>query len=98
IGILGFAFKAGTGDCRESPVLAVIDNLLLNNFAVVIYDKNVSHDSLPAKYRDIAAESIEQVVANADLIVIGNNTSEFANISDILAPEQIIIDLVGCNI
>jgi len=96
IGILGFAFKAGTGDCRESPVLEVIDNLLLNNFPVTIYDKNVSHDSLPDKYRAITVASIEQVVANADLIVIGNNASEFANISDILTPEQLIIDLVGC--
>jgi UDPglucose 6-dehydrogenase len=40
--ILGWAFKANTNDSRESPSIAVVRNLLINNFRVEIYDPLIS--------------------------------------------------------
>jgi GDP-mannose 6-dehydrogenase len=46
IGILGFSFKAGTDDLRESPIIEVIERLLGKGYELCIYDKNVNIASL----------------------------------------------------
>ena len=41
--ILGWAFKAGTNDSRESPAIAVTKKLIAAGFKLFIYDPKVSH-------------------------------------------------------
>src|SRR2546425_2393930 len=41
IGLLGFSFKAGTDDLRESPILILAEQLLRKGRELCIYDKNV---------------------------------------------------------
>jgi len=105
IGFLGFAFKAGTDDLRESPVVALIETLLGQGYEILIYDKNVSLSMLrgankkfiETKIPHIASlitEDIEALLRFAEIIVIGNSSDEFKNIIHKVKEDQFIIDLV----
>lgn len=106
VGFLGFSFKAGTDDLRESPMIQMIEFLIGKGFDLCIYDKNVNISRLVGANRDyilnhiphiasIMVDSIEDVLERADTIVIGNGSDEFRNIVERIGPEQQVIDLVG---
>lgn len=105
IGILGFSFKAGTDDLRESPLVEVIERLLGKGYDVRLYDQNVNIASLVGANRDyilnhiphiskLMEDSIDKVLAHADTIVIGNGASEFREVPKRLREGQILVDLV----
>ena len=105
IGFLGFAFKAGTDDLRESPVVTLIETLLGQGYEILIYDKNVSlallrganKKFIETKIPHIASlitEDIEALLRFADIIVIGNLSEEFQNIVSTVKKNKIVIDLV----
>ena len=45
IGFLGLAFKAGTDDLRESPILEVINSLIQEDFDISAYDPAINADT-----------------------------------------------------
>jgi len=105
IGILGFSFKAGTDDLRESPLVDVIERLIGKGFDLRLYDGNVNIARLTGANRDyifkviphierLMVERIDDVLAHAEVIVIGNNAPEFADIAPRLRPDQRVIDFV----
>ena len=106
VGILGFSFKAGTDDLRESPLVELIERLIGKGFDVRIYDKNVNIARLMGANRDyilnhvphiakIMVGSIAEVLTTAETIVIGNGSEEFRNVVGLLKPHQHVIDFVG---
>lgn len=105
VGVLGFSFKAGTDDLRESPLVEVIERLLGKGYDIRIYDKNVNLAKIIGANRDyilnhiphisrLMVESIDEVVEHAQTIVIGNNAREFKTIMERLQEDQVIVDLV----
>ena len=106
VGILGFSFKAGTDDLRESPLIQMIEFLIGKGYELCIYDKNVNVSRLVGANRDyilnhiphianIMVDSVDDVLQQADTIVIGNGSDEFADIAGRARPGQHVIDLVG---
>jgi GDP-mannose 6-dehydrogenase len=105
VGVLGFSFKAGTDDLRESPIVELIEQLIGKGYAVKVYDKNVSLANLQGANRayieseiphiaSLMADSIDAVLESSDVIVIGNRSNTFADVYHRLREDQIMIDLV----
>ncbi|MBC8006870.1 MAG: nucleotide sugar dehydrogenase [Prolixibacteraceae bacterium] len=105
VGILGFSFKAGTDDLRESPVVELTERLIGKGYDLRIYDSNVSLASLHGANRDyilnhiphisrLMVPSIDDVLGHAGTIVIGNAALEFRDVPQRLADGQTLIDFV----
>jgi GDP-mannose 6-dehydrogenase len=105
VGILGFSFKAGTDDLRESPMVTLIETLIGKGLELVIYDRDVSLARLFGANREyiereiphiakLMRGSIDEVLSASDTIVIGNKSEEFRQIESHLRPDQTVIDLV----
>jgi len=105
VGILGFSFKAGTDDLRESPVIEVIERLLGKGYDLRIYDKNVNIASLIGANRDfilnriphisgLMVNRIDAVLDYAQTIVIGNKDPDFQTVPDMLREGQSMVDFV----
>lgn len=105
VGVLGFSFKAGTDDLRESPMVEVIEHLIGKGYDLRLYDRNVSVAKLVGGNKDyilnriphisgLMVESLQEVLDHAEVIVIGNKAEEFAGIRDGLRPDQVVVDYV----
>jgi GDP-mannose 6-dehydrogenase len=105
IGLLGFSFKAGTDDLRESPIVILAEALLGKGYELRIYDKNVSLARLVGANKEyinkqiphlssLLCETIDEVIDNSDVIVVGNATPEFSDALKKSRSEQVIVDLV----
>lgn len=105
IGVLGFSFKAGTDDLRESPTVELIERLIGKGYDLRLYDRNVSLAALTGANRDyilnhiphisrIMASSIDEVLAYAEVVMIGNGAQEFQQAIERLRPDQQVVDLV----
>lgn len=105
VGILGFSFKAGTDDLRESPMIEVIERLTGKGYDVRIYDKNVQVAKLVGANRDfilnriphvskLMVDNIDAVLQHAETIVIGNKAAEFEGVPQRLRSGQCLVDLV----
>jgi GDP-mannose 6-dehydrogenase len=105
VGVLGFSFKAGTDDLRESPIIEVIERLIGKGFDLRIYDRNVHLASLVGANRDfilnriphiskLMVETTDEVLSHAQTLVIGNNDPEFGEVLGRLREGQRVVDLV----
>ncbi len=105
VGVLGFSFKAGTDDLRESPLIDVIERLIGKGYDLRIYDKNVNIASLVGANRDfilnhiphiskLMVGDINAVLNHAQTVVIGNKDPEFKTVPERLCEGQFLIDFV----
>ena len=104
VGLLGFSFKAGTDDLRESPIVILAEALLGKGYSLVIYDKNVSLARLVGANKEyintqiphlssLLCDTVDEVIEKADVIVVGNGSPEFADALKQTRPGQTVIDL-----
>lgn len=105
IGLLGFSFKAGTDDLRESPIVILAEALLGKGYSLCIYDKNVSLARLVGANKDyinkqiphlssLLTDTIDDVLEKSDVIVVGNTAPEFGEALKRTRDDHIILDLV----
>ena len=105
IGLLGFSFKAGTDDLRESPIVILAEALLGKGRSLCIYDRNVSLARLVGANKEyidgqiphlssLLCETIDEVIDRSEVIVVGNRSQEFAEALGRTRADQIVIDLV----
>lgn len=105
IGVLGFSFKAGTDDLRESPLIEIIERLLGKGYDLRIYDRNVNIAKLVGANRDfilnhiphiskLMVNDIDTVLNHAQTIVIGNKDPDFATVPSRLQDGQCLVDFV----
>jgi len=105
IGLLGFSFKAGTDDLRESPIVILAEMLLGKGMSLCIYDKNVSLARLVGANKEyierqiphlssLLCASIDEIIGQSEVIVVGNRSTEFAAALSACRSDQIVVDLV----
>ena len=103
VGVLGFAFKSGTDDLRESPIVTVIEALIGKGFDLKLYDQHVSLARLVGANKKFIEQHIPHIsrlmvetmdeVLGCDVIVVGNQSAEFFTALATLKPEQAVLDL-----
>ena len=105
IGVLGFSFKAGTDDLRESPLVEIIERLLGKGYDIRIYDRDVSVAKLLGANRhyllnhiphisNLMVERVDDIFEHAEVIVVGNASDEFQDVLKRRSEDQIVVDLV----
>lgn len=105
IGMLGFSFKAGTDDLRESPIVTLAEMLIGKGLCLRIYDKNVSLARLVGANKhyieqqishlsSLMVTSIDELIEQSEVIVVGNQSPEFIDALSCVRDDQIVIDLV----
>lgn len=105
VGVLGFSFKAGTDDLRESPMVTLIESLVGKGYELAIYDRDVSLARLVGANKEyiereiphiskLMRDTIEGVLADCDIVIIGNQADEFRGVAERLRTDQQLIDLV----
>src|SRR5208337_5587342 len=98
---LGFSFKAGTDDLRESPMIEIIERLIGKGYDLRIYDKNVNLASLVGANRDfilnhiphisrLMVGGIDAVLSHAQTVVVGNRDPDFKSVPQRLVDGQVL--------
>lgn len=84
IAVLGLAFKNGTDDCRESPAIQVIENILndMPDIKIVAHDPQANRAAKELLGDKISyAENMYETLNQADAIVILTEWDEFKEIN-----------------
>ena len=97
IGVLGLAFKNGTDDCRMSPALSIVQELIQRNAQLTAFDpKAMDNARLILGDKISYAPDMYEVMKDADVLAILTEWSDFKNIDFSKAAElmkqKVIVD------
>jgi GDP-mannose 6-dehydrogenase len=88
VGVIGLAFKAGTDDLRESPLVHLVEYLIGRGYPVKIYDANVRISSIFGANR----QYIEREIPHIDKLMI-SKLEDLIEFADVLVVGQSDVDL-----
>ncbi len=107
VGMIGLAFKTGTDDLRESPLVTMAERFLGKGIDLRIHDPEVSLSRLVGANRryieeviphigNLMVERSEELISQAKVVVVGLRTKELtAALQKHLRDDQIVLDLVN---
>lgn len=101
IAVWGLAFKDGTDDCRESPAMEIISELLNHNVSVKAYDpKAMETAKLLVGDRISYANDVYDAARDADVLAVLTEWEEFKHADLIrlgtIMKNKVIVDLRNC--
>jgi len=105
VGVIGLAFKEGTDDLRESPMVSLIERLIGKGYEVAIYDREVNSARLIGGNREFIEReiphvwtllkgSVAEIVEHAKTLVVGARSEELRAAEATLPEDTAIVDLV----
>jgi GDP-mannose 6-dehydrogenase len=105
VAVLGLSFKAGTDDLRESPIVALTENLIGKGYRVSIFDEEVSLARIRGANRryiehtiphiaSLMHSSLTDVLADAEVVLISKKGACFREAIEGLPADRVVIDLV----
>lgn len=90
IAVLGLAFKGGTDDCRESPAMEILNEILRHSNNVSVYDpKAMDNAKMMLGEKVNYANDVYEACKNADILVILTEWEEFKKL-DLVKLKQIM--------
>lgn len=106
VALFGLAFKPGTDDLRDSPLVVLAEKLLGKGFDIAIYDKFVKIARLLGKNKEyidreiphldkLLHETPDAVLARAEIVVVGHADAETRQRIIALAKGARVVDLNG---
>jgi len=104
IGVVGLAFKPGTDDLRESPMVTLVETLIGKGCDVRILDPNVALARLRGANRryieqeiphiaSLLCDGVESLLAHAEVLVVGNAGAEATRAVAAAGPDRVVVDL-----
>ncbi len=105
VGLFGLAFKGGTDDLRESPMVDLAERLIGKGFHVRIYDPNVSLSRLLGANRSFIDERLPHLAEllcddpralaqSSDVVIAASVDPTVVQAIDEAPPEVVVLDLV----
>jgi GDP-mannose 6-dehydrogenase len=105
IALLGLAFKPGTDDLRESPMLELAERLIGKGYEILIHDEYVNLDRLVGANREyvkkalphiasLLYDDLEVVLKDAELVIVAQANPAYARVCELVA-DRPILDLSG---
>ena len=106
VALFGLAFKPGTDDLRDSPLVALAERLLGKGFEIAIFDRFVKLSRLLGKNKEfiereiphlerLLLEDAEAVLKGAEVIVVGHADAQALRLIAAHARGRRIVDLAG---
>lgn len=107
IGMIGLAFKTGTDDLRESPLVLLAEHLIGKGLSLLVYDPEVHLSNLLGANRRfiethvphigaLMRRDVESVIAESELLVVGlSDARTVADLRRHAREDQLVLDLVN---
>lgn len=78
IAVLGLAFKGGTDDCRESPAIDIIKEMIKHSQNICVYDPKAMENAKKILGNTVQyANSAEEACKNAEVLVVLTEWEDF---------------------
>jgi len=102
--VVGIAFKPGTDDVRESPLLSLVETLIGKGYEVRIFDDSLEPANLTGANRrrfdeniphiaSLCCKSVDELLAHAEVLIIGHQCPDAKAALAAARADQLVIDL-----